>query len=506
MCSSPDGYGSISSTYAFSASRRVRVVRVRRHEGAGLVPDLLPLALDCVRVVAVHFASLDTKKPLVSRGRGKPTRRAPRSLPCLRKAGVSRALSVARSRVAAGPIQRPSSPHAPTCPRGAPRAPAFTLPRNRCHVSVPELRRSCLVHRQNRRVLELFPDTARIDGGALSLGGIAAADLVARAREPARRLRRGDAPRRAPAPTARPRRDAVVVYGTKAFPNVALLRLLAEEGIGADVSTLGELRFAQAAGIAGDRLVVHGNNKSRRGARARPPRPARSSSSTRSRRSTGRARPASRGRSSASRPGIEADTHETIRTGHHGSKFGLTPDDALEALRRDARDRGAPRARRLAAPRRRRAALTAVDWIAAFAARARDELGWSCARSTSAAASASPTTPDEPRARRSPSSSRTPARRARARLRAAGLPLPQRDPRARPLARRPRRRDALHRRLGQALAATRRPTSRSTAACPTTPAPPSTAPATRRSSPTAPTSRRPAPTRSPASTASRATC
>ena len=27
-------------------------------------------------------------------------------------------------------------------------------------------------------------------------------------------------------------------------------------------------------------------------------------------------------------PGIEADTHESIRTGHLGSKFGVTPDEA----------------------------------------------------------------------------------------------------------------------------------------------------------------------------------
>src|SRR5205807_4589996 len=55
---------------------------------------------------------------------------------------------------------------------------------------------------------------------------------------------------------------ALVVYGTKAFANVALLRLLAAESVGADVSTLGELAFAQAAGIPGERLVFHGNNKS----------------------------------------------------------------------------------------------------------------------------------------------------------------------------------------------------------------------------------------------------
>ena len=42
-------------------------------------------------------------------------------------------------------------------------------------------------------------------------------------------------------------------------------------------------------------------------------------------------------------PGIEADTHEHIRTGHHGSKFGLPPEDALEALRRAPGGRRPPR-------------------------------------------------------------------------------------------------------------------------------------------------------------------
>ena len=54
---------------------------------------------------------------------------------------------------------------------------------------------------------------------------------------------------------------ALVAYGTKAFPSVAVLRLLAEEGLGADVSTVGELEFALRAGIPGERLVIHGNNK-----------------------------------------------------------------------------------------------------------------------------------------------------------------------------------------------------------------------------------------------------
>ena len=33
-------------------------------------------------------------------------------------------------------------------------------------------------------------------------------------------------------------------------------------------------------------------------------------------------------------PGIEADTHEAVKTAHHGSKFGLPPDDAVELIRR----------------------------------------------------------------------------------------------------------------------------------------------------------------------------
>ena len=50
-------------------------------------------------------------------------------------------------------------------------------------------------------------------------------------------------------------------------------------------------------------------------------------------------------------PGIEADTHESIRTGHLGSKFGVTPDEARVA--RGASVDGAPRPRRLAAARAR---------------------------------------------------------------------------------------------------------------------------------------------------------
>jgi diaminopimelate decarboxylase len=222
-------------------------------------------------------------------------------------------------------------------------------------------------------VLELFPDTSRIEAGRLSIGGIQAADLVAAHGSPLvvydeETLRARARAYREAAP------GAMVVYGTKAFPNVAVMRILAEEGIGADVSTLGELRFAQAAGIDGESLVVHGNNKADDELAAAAA--AGALVVVDSLEEVDRARAAGVARTLIRvTPGIEADTHEKIRTGHHGSKFGLTPEDSLEALGR------APETEGLhvhigSGLRDLGAARTAVEWIASFAARARDELNW----------------------------------------------------------------------------------------------------------------------------------
>jgi diaminopimelate decarboxylase len=124
--------------------------------------------------------------------------------------------------------------------------------------------------------------------------------------------------------------DALVVYGTKAFPNVALMRLLGEEGLGADVSTLGELRFAQRARIPGERLVVHGNNKSDEELEAAADAAA-AYVVLDSVEELSRARRAGVERLLVRiTPGIDVDTHESIRTGHVGSKFGVAPDEAAE--------------------------------------------------------------------------------------------------------------------------------------------------------------------------------
>ena len=130
---------------------------------------------------------------------------------------------------------------------------------------------------------------------------------------------------------ARVEPDALVVYGTKAFPNVALLRLLAAEGMGADVSTLGELEFALRAGVPGDRLVFHGNNKSDEELRAAAH--AGALVVLDALEEIGRAKDAGVERVLVRlTPEIEAETHHAIRTAHAESKFGLVADDAIAAV------------------------------------------------------------------------------------------------------------------------------------------------------------------------------
>src|SRR5206468_10520574 len=118
------------------------------------------------------------------------------------------------------------------------------------------------------------------------------------------------------------------------FPNVATLRLLADEGLGADVSTLGELRFAQRAGVPGQRLVVHGNNKSDEELAAAAEAQA-AFVVLDSLEELERARAAGIDRLLVRiTPGIEVDTHESIRTGHVGSKFGVSPEEAASVRTR----------------------------------------------------------------------------------------------------------------------------------------------------------------------------
>jgi diaminopimelate decarboxylase len=179
-------------------------------------------------------------------------------------------------------------------------------------------------------VLALFPDSAALDGPRLSLGGIEAAALADELGTPLVVLCEETV--RA---TARSLRGAVgagrVFFGTKALPNVALLRLLREEGIGADVASAGELAFATAAGLEGGELVVHGNNKDAaflaEAAALDAPVVLDAADEASLASAAGVAQALVR-----VTLGVDADTHEAIRTGHHGSKFGLPPDQARSVV------------------------------------------------------------------------------------------------------------------------------------------------------------------------------
>jgi diaminopimelate decarboxylase len=220
---------------------------------------------------------------------------------------------------------------------------------------------------------ELLPDTARVDDGELVLGGVRASELAREFGTPV--VVYDEATLRAQARAYREAAPgALIAYGTKAFPSIAVLQLLAEEGLGADVSTVGELEFALRAGITGERLVIHGNNKEdellRRSAEVGALIVLDSLDELDRARTIGAARCLVR-----VTPGIEADTHEGIMTGHLGSKFGLPPDDAVEAVRR------LPECLGLHVHVGSQllhfgASLMTVTWIADFAARLRAELDW----------------------------------------------------------------------------------------------------------------------------------
>ena len=130
-----------------------------------------------------------------------------------------------------------------------------------------------------------------------------------------------------------------VAYASKAFLCRAMARLADEEGMHLDVAAGGELHVALAAGVAPERLILHGNNKSadelamalehgvgrividsfdeiaRLGTLLESVAP-------------GRDRPRVLVRVT---PGVEAHTHEFVRTGQEDSKFGFSVSSGAAA-------------------------------------------------------------------------------------------------------------------------------------------------------------------------------
>jgi diaminopimelate decarboxylase len=191
-----------------------------------------------------------------------------------------------------------------------------------------------------RRVL---PDTASVDGrGHLHVGGCDTTELVrqfgtpvfvfceATFRERARAFR-GAFP------------GATVHYAAKAFQCLAMCQLVAEEGLGIDVASGGELHTALAAGFPPERMVLHGNNK----AEAELARAVAAGVGTIALDNLEEIDRVAELASAAGRrqrvvvrvtPGVEAHTHEYIQTGHEDTKFGVSVEGgaAREALARAA--------------------------------------------------------------------------------------------------------------------------------------------------------------------------
>ena len=188
----------------------------------------------------------------------------------------------------------------------------------------------------------LLPDTAVIADGQLSVGGIEVEEIARRFGTPV--FIYDEAHLRARAAQAVTAFGNGAAYATKAFLCKAMAALVAEEGMHLDVSTGGELDVVRAAGVDPSLIVFHGNNKSDdeladaigfgvgriivdsfdeidRLIRLRPNR-------------VGYLRVSLR-----VTPGVDAHTHEFIRTGQEDSKFGFSvasgaAEAALLALRK----------------------------------------------------------------------------------------------------------------------------------------------------------------------------
>jgi diaminopimelate decarboxylase len=193
----------------------------------------------------------------------------------------------------------------------------------------------------------VWPSSAgRNADGSLEIGGVDVRDAVAEFGSPLFLFDEDDLRAR-----ARRYRDSyvgigarLVYYAAKAFLTTTVARIVTEEGLGLDVATGGELAVALRAGVPGELILMHGNNKSMAEIEAAVEA------------GVGRIVVDSfedivriadaAGRAGVVQPvlvrvtvGVEAHTHEFIATAHEDQKFGLsvTSGAAEEAVRRVAK-------------------------------------------------------------------------------------------------------------------------------------------------------------------------
>ncbi len=177
----------------------------------------------------------------------------------------------------------------------------------------------------------IWPVSAQRVDGVLHLGGAAVTDLVAEHGTPALFLDEADVRARARSYAAAAG-SVDVFYAGKAFLCTAMARWVAEEGLGLDVCTGGELAVAMAAHFPPERVAMHGNNKSRaeleRAVKARVGHVIVDSDVEIERLAEVAAAAGIR------QPvlirvtvGVEAHTHEFIATAHEDQKFGFSLRD-----------------------------------------------------------------------------------------------------------------------------------------------------------------------------------
>jgi diaminopimelate decarboxylase len=185
----------------------------------------------------------------------------------------------------------------------------------------------------------VYPIGSRLsEAGRLEIGGCDAVELAREFGTPAYVYAEDDIRARARAymDAFRARSERFeVVYASKAFPCTAAFRLLASEGVGADVASGGELYLALRGGMPAASCYFHGNNKTEAELRyALEERVGHIVADSFD--EIDRLERIAPGQKILLRvtPGIEPDTHEKIQTGQVDSKFGFQIDDLPRALDR----------------------------------------------------------------------------------------------------------------------------------------------------------------------------
>ncbi|NJK59976.1 MAG: diaminopimelate decarboxylase [Oscillatoriales cyanobacterium SM2_1_8] len=187
---------------------------------------------------------------------------------------------------------------------------------------------------------QIWPLTAATTpSGHLAIGGCDVVDLVARFGSPLyildeATLRTACQQYRAALTRLYPQAPHRILYASKAWSCLAVCAIVAREGLYIDAVSAGEILTAIEAGVPGDRIYFHGNNKSpeelRYGLEWGVTVVADNWHDLHGLQAWGGdRRPRVMLRVT---PGIECHTHEYIRTGHLDSKFGFDPNEMPAVL------------------------------------------------------------------------------------------------------------------------------------------------------------------------------